>query len=427
MWGTTLYLQNSDAFQVKDLRTRFVERHVSTLSQVIEYSGPEAATSMLIPRHRHPRARHQQFFVLDEYGNDLLGRELDIGAPNVMEHASIIAPDGEEFRIFSRYKVLPTPSALTLFTRPFKRSPAIFGMWLGIALFLSALVCFWLALSITRPIRCLQQASKRLAAGDLDTRVAASMGGRRDEIGDLGEDFDIMAERLQSLLEHQKQLLSDVSHELRSPLARLKVALGLAQKKGAGTVSHELQRIELESNRLDDLIRQVLTLSRLDAGSVYRREDYLDIAELLESIVQDCHYEMNGSKKRVVLQADQSGIVEANADLLRRALENVIRNAVRYTPDDSEVTVTVQADATQAQRLVLRICDQGPGVPEQKIDQLFEPFVRLSSARDRDSGGYGLGLAIAKRAVAFHEGTIRAWNQKSGGLCVEIVLPTQSL
>lgn len=427
IWGTTLYLQHSDAFQAKDLRSRFVDRHVNSLSQVIEYSGAEAVTSMLDPSHRHPRARHQEFFILDEYGDELLGRNFDIDEPNITQHASVISPDGEYFRILSKQNMRPPPTALTLLPRPFRQSPAIFAMWLGIALLLSGFVCFWLALSITRPIRSLQQASKRLAAGELDTRVAHAMGNRRDEIADLGQDFNLMAERLQSLLVHQKQLLSDVSHELRSPLARLKVALGLAQKHPSNAIAGELKRIDLESNRLDDLIRQVLTLSRLDAGSVYRRDDYLDAAELLESIIQDCNYEMNGSRKRVVLQADTSGIIEANADLLRRALENVIRNAVRYTPDATDVMVTVQADANQPQQLVLRICDQGPGVPAQKINQLFEPFVRLSSARDRDSGGYGLGLAIAKRAVAFHNGTIRAWNQVSGGLCMEIILPTQTL
>ncbi len=426
IWGTTIYLQNSDAFQVNDLRSRMMNRQAMSLAQVIRYAGPEAGKAILLSPHKHHR-RRPRFFVLDSQGHELLGRQIDLTAPDIKEYASVKAPDGETFRLVSTNSLRPRPSVAALFLRPFKRSPAVYILWLAIALLFSAMVSFWLTLTITRPIKSLQRASKQLAAGDLETRVAHTMDARRDEIADLAQDFDRMAERLQTLLLHQKQLLSDVSHELRSPLARLKVALGLAQKRQFGIMPEELKRIELESNRLDDLIGQVLTLSRLESGSVYRRDDYLDVAELVESIVQDCNYEINGAQKRVLLKAENTGIIEANADLLRRALENVIRNAVHYTQADTDVTVTLETTGSSDKSLQLRICDHGSGVPDLQIDQLFEPFVRLSSARDRDSGGFGLGLAIAKRAILFHNGEISAWNRPQGGLCVQIILPVQTI
>ena len=230
-----------------------------------------------------------------------------------------------------------------------------------------------------------------------------------------------MAARLQSLVNNQKQLLSDISHELRSPLARMQLAVGLARKKLGTEVPAEIDRIEQETERLNELVGQSLTLSRLDAGAVYAKDDFIDIGELLQNIIEDCDFEATEQNKKVNLKIEKSFTLNANGELLHRALENIIRNAIRYTKIDTSVDVELRQDTNN--KLKISILDQGDGVPEDKISGLFEPFVRLSEARDRDSGGYGLGLAIAKRAIEFHQGQITAVNKDGSGLLVEIVLP----
>ncbi len=182
-----------------------------------------------------------------------------------------------------------------------------------------------------------------------------------------------------------------------------------------------MDRIEQETERLDELVGQSLTLSRLDAGAVYAKDDFIDIGELLQSIISNCDFEASEQNKKVEINIKQSWTIEANVELLHRALENIIRNAIRYT----DTNTSVEVDLTQQDQTHLKIAigDQGPGVPEDKISSLFEPFVRLSQARDRDSGGYGLGLAIAKRAIEFHQGQISATNKAEGGLLVEVILP----
>ena len=309
--------------------------------------------------------------------------------------------------------------------RPFERFPALAFLWVGVAMLISGIVCFWLAWYLTHPIRQLQIASRQLASGDLNTRVAKSMGKRRDEISDLGNDFDYMAERLQTLIHSQKQLLSDVSHELRSPLARLQVALGLTRKKVDTNVQTELDRIEREATRLDDLIHQVLTLSRLDTDNTYKKNDYVDLAQLLEAVVADANFEAKEKQRHIMLKIQQTWTIAANAELLHRALENIIRNAIHYTAKSTHVTINLQASPKHKSTIQLAVCDQGAGVPEDQLDSLFEPFVRISNSRNRDSGGYGLGLAIAQRAINLHNGEIIATNQPEGGLCITVLLPNR--
>jgi len=243
------------------------------------------------------------------------------------------------------------------------------------------------------------------------------LGRRRDEIADLGRDFDHMAARLQALVEAQKRLLHDVSHELRSPLARLQVAVGLARQQPERLES-ALERIERETARLDALVGELLTLSRLEAGVTGAPAGVLDAGELLEEIVADARFEAEAAGCRVELQLRGALAVHGRDELLRRALENVIRNAVRYTARDTVVEVSAARDAVE---LAITVCDRGPGVPEAELDRLFEPFFRAERGAQR--AGYGLGLAIARRAVEAHSGRIRASNRPGGGLCVEIRLP----
>lgn len=418
-WGTAIYIQNSDAFQQRDFFSRYVTNRVESLRKILYYGGEEAASEFL--ENKKVKSRNLRLYVVTEDNQDILGRTFSETSPGFREHLPVEAEDGNTYRIYTAQRIRANRSTLSMMLRPFRRSPAIYFVWFGIALFMSGLVCFGLARYMSKPIRTLQSAANNLSEGKLDTRVGKLIGNRRDEIADLGQDFDRMAARLQSLINNQRQLLSDISHELRSPLARLHLALGLARKKTGTDVEAEMQRIEQETNRLDDLVGQSLTLSRLDAGAAYPKDDFIDIAELLEDIIKDCDFEANEQNKKVVFAHQQSWTINANVELLRRALENIIRNAIRYTETGTSVDVTLEA--VDAKSFGVSICDQGKGVPEENLESLFEPFVRVSEARDRESGGYGLGLAIAKRAIEFHQGSINASNRQQGGLCIDVILP----
>jgi signal transduction histidine kinase len=294
--------------------------------------------------------------------------------------------------------------------------------WLRVALALavSALVCLLLAAYISRPIRRVRRAAQRLAQGDLQARVERLRG--RDEIAELGHDFNAMAARLQQLLEAQSQLLRDVSHELRSPLHRLQVGLELARRAAGTEAEPALARIELEAERLNDLIGQVLALARLEAGAGRLEPGPVDLAELVAEIIEDAQFEA-GEERTVTYDGPPHLRIRGDAALLRAAIENVIRNALRYTPEHSAVTVELDAGADA----VLTVRDRGPGVPEADLVRIFQPFVRVSSARERSSGGHGLGLAIAERAVRAHGGRIEARNGPAGGLNVVLRLPLSGM
>ena len=288
----------------------------------------------------------------------------------------------------------------------------------AVAAVVSGMVCLGLALYVARPVRRVRAATRRLAEGDLDVRVGPAMGRRRDEMAVLGHDFDAMAARLRELLESQQRLLRDVSHELRSPLARLRVALELARRAPAETAA--LDRIEREAERLDALVGQVLTLARLDAGRVSPRRDALDLAGLLEEVCADAQFEASARGVTVERRISGQAPVQGDAALLRSALENIIRNAVHHTAVGSAVQVSLEATPAG---LRLGVRDHGPGVPAADLPRLFEPFFRVQQARERATGGHGLGLAIARRALTVHGGELTARNHPDGGLELLVRLP----
>jgi two-component system, OmpR family, sensor kinase len=249
------------------------------------------------------------------------------------------------------------------------------------------------------------------------------MGRLRDEIADLGRDFDQMAQQLQSLVGAQRRLLHDASHELRSPLARLQAAVGLARQQPEH-LDEWLNRIEREGTRLDTLVGELLTLSRLEAGIGAQPNDYVDLNDLVGEIADDAKFEAAASGRQVAFSGSGEVIVKARAELLRRAVENVVRNAVKYAPAGTSVNVELGAP-DRSRRARLAVSDRGPGIPEGDLSNVFEPFFRGGGADSR--AGYGLGLAIARRAVEAHGGSIRAINRDGGGLRVEIELPTDAL
>jgi signal transduction histidine kinase len=302
------------------------------------------------------------------------------------------------------------------------------------AIFLAAgIVAFGLARYLTGPTAKLRRATRQFAAGDLSTRVGPQMGRRRDELADLGRDFDQMAERIEALLLSQRRLLGDISHELGSPLARLNVALELAGQGADDKTREYLSRIERESGRLDALIGQLLTLARLESAHHGAKDDAKNIhlSRLVEDVCADADFEARQQGRSVRLSENQSCHLKGNADLLRSAIENVVRNAVRHAPQSSEIEVALQIVTREdfgresSQMALLRVRDYGPGVPEEALAELFRPFYRVTEARDRQSGGVGLGLAITQRAVTFHGGSVHASNAPNGGLLVEIELPVE--
>jgi two-component system sensor histidine kinase CpxA len=304
-------------------------------------------------------------------------------------------------------------------TRDDRQPPFPFDLLLT-AVIVSGVVCFVLARYLAHPLGQMRAATQRLAAGDLDARVGAGVGSRNDEIGDLVRDFDAMAVRISSLMHAQSQLLSDISHELRSPLARLNVALELARRKAGDAAVPDLDRIQTETERMNDLIGQLLELSRAESDERAAHVEKVDLEEVLRAVVADADFEARRQGKSVTVDIQSPATVAGDPDLLARAVENVVRNAVRYTAPSTAVEATLTSDPAA---VTVTVRDRGPGVPEGDLEKIFAPFHRVESARSRGRGGVGLGLAIAKRAVALHSGTVVARNAEGGGLVVTVRLP----
>ncbi len=289
----------------------------------------------------------------------------------------------------------------------------------------SGIVCYFLSWYLTKPIVRLRSAAQRLAAGDLTARTGAPASKRRDEVASLTRDFDAMAERLETLVNAQSRLLNDISHELRSPLARLNVALGLARQRAGVESVDMLDRIELEASRLNELIGRILTLARLEDGEQDIPQIPVPLDQLVANVAEDAEFEAQARHCHVhTVIPDRDWGVHGNASLLHSAVENVVRNAIRYTQERSAVELELESESGVAgPEAVLKVSDCGPGVPADSLGKLFEPFYRLDDARGRLPGGVGLGLAITERAVRFHGGRVTAFNRPEGGLRVEIRLP----
>jgi signal transduction histidine kinase len=279
---------------------------------------------------------------------------------------------------------------------------------------LIALLSYALAYHFARPVRRLQQAVDRFGRGDFSARVDTR---RQDELGQLARTFNQMADRTERLVMAQRRLLQDISHELRSPLARLNVAIELA--RSGSDRDAMLDRLQKEADRLNALVSELIEVTRAEGDPSHRRTEPVRLDELLAEVVDDSRIEADALGSRIEEQNAPAVTVDGNPELLRRAVENVVRNAIRHTPPGTAVEVGLALEGGRA-RITVR--DQGPGVPEQALPQLFEPFYRVESDRNRMSGGVGLGLAIVRRAVQVHGGTVTAANANPG-LLVTIELP----
>jgi len=409
-------------------------------ARAFESGGPEALRRWLQALPAEPLGRT---FVVEPAGRELLGRPLPPSLSGSRDAPA--APGGGVPAGTSAGAIAPVGGALVLVAAgggtyhvvigPVRDSPRLFGELelpgvpltvLAIALGVSAAVCFFLARYLASPVDRLRLATRRMAGGDLDVRVLPALKGRQDDLGLLAADLDTMAERLRLQLEAKQHLLRDVSHELRSPLARLQLALSLARRED-GAVERHLARIEREAERLEALIARTLKLVRLERPVHTLEQASVDVGELLRTVAADVAIEADAQGCLVQVQAQGPLLVSGDAELLRSAFENVIRNAVRYSPADALVGITAHRLAGEGHEgdlaeVVIR--DQGPGVPEQELGLIFEPFYRVDAARGHGgAGGEGLGLAIAARAVALHGGGIEARNLEGGGLSMTITLP----
>jgi two-component system sensor histidine kinase CpxA len=326
--------------------------------------------------------------------------------------APFITKNGEQYRIIA--KMPPRYVSILRYSWP--------GLLLRfcVAIILTAGICYLISRYLSKPIDILKNASKKLGQGQLTTRVGEILPSRKDEIGDLAEEFDKMAEHLQDLIESRQRLLEDISHELRSPLARLFVALEMARDRSEGKADAELDRIELESNRLNELVATILTLASLDMEKDKVKQEQINLNELVETIVKDANFEVQTQQPRVIYHSDSELDTIGNQSLITSAIENCVRNALRYTPEGKPIEVNLSQVGANA---VITIRDHGPGISESKIGHIFDPFYRVDIARSTKSGGYGLGLAIALKAIKLHEGTILAENVPPTGLKVTITIP----
>ena len=393
---------------------RNANRALNTALNVLHAGGREAFETWLKDSKRNSRP---EIFVVDAQGNELTGRkvpskalqELNAPIPNRLLVVHIMTQQGA-WRMFA-VRTQPLPAT---FFSSLMRTP----LWVQfmMALLATTLVAGALAWHFARPIRKLDWAMRKAAEGNLDIRVATTVGHRFDEIGALAQRYDAMAEKIDGLLARQKRLFHDVSHELRSPLARLEMAIGIAQRDETRR-DDMLERIEKEIQTLDALVEELLTYARLDDNAPMTFEP-IDLVEVLSDIVDNANFEGEKRRVRILLETPDSCVLNIHVDTLGRAVENLIRNALRFSPDDGVVRVTLTIDGNLVR---LEVLDQGPGIAPEQLETIFHPFVR--GANQATGSGFGLGLAIAKRSVERHQGTLTAVNVQPCGLSMRIELP----
>ncbi len=399
---------------------------------VVEHGGKTALKDYL---NNLQRTTGSTAYIVNNEGQELLDRPLPPSARQVVQQINekdAIGSDsplhglwagrlvyGSEGHRYVTLIELKKPPSNSVF-----RVPGPLVMPMLVVVITAGAIAFVLAYYVTSPVRKLRVATQRFAAGNWAARVGPAVARRRDAIGELGREFDVMASRIQSLIIAQRRLLQDVSHELRSPLARLNVALGIASSKAGPGAQDALTRIEHEAIQLNELIGQLLTLSRLESNQVDTERSEIDLTAVVDVVVEDANFETKQKERKVRIVRREVCLVSGVESLLRSAVENVLRNAISYTAPGTNVDVEVfHRSENNVDFAVVSVKDRGPGIPSEHLESIFRPFHRVEDARDRHRGGVGLGLAIAARAIGIHGGNIIAANAPEGGLIVEISLP----
>lgn len=379
-------------------------------------------------------------FVLDSNDEDLLQRPLP---PGVLMLATMLTNkhpyekvQDRNRKLFGRYITLNDGNNIKLITisdgvdegpdRDIIWELFINHIWplLLVSILVSGSACFLLARYFTSSIKRLQETIRQVSAGDLSARVSKHFSGRKDEIADLGHDFDQMTARLEKAMLEQKRLIKDVSHELRTPLARLQFALGLAQQRSNGLVDNELNRIKQAADYLGNIITEILSLPVHDQHG-WQLDDTLDLLGLLLNITEN--YEQMANEKSIQVKLNtncEEALVATHGNMLVGVFENVLRNAIHYTPVGGKINISLEHNE-QRNIFSVTIDDSGSGVPNEYLADIFQPFFRTDSARDRESGGHGLGLAIAHRSVTLHYGKMWAENKPEGGLKIITEIPVK--
>lgn len=392
---------------------RVADLQLTSAATVLAQNGPEALNAMLSGWDERDR---QFFHILPQAQPSPAQANPDGEAHRPAESERWVrGADGKGYQL--RYDIdgMRKESMMNSMPRRFLNIPEPMFVFAGSVGLLFSLLLAW---NLTRPMRQLREGFSRVAEGDLSVRLFPVMRKRHDEISDVARAFDTMAERLETLVHAREELLHDISHELRSPLARLQLATGLARQTPEN-VHSSLDRIDEEARRLDKMIGELLTLSRAEHESI-PDEQYFDLTGLLEEVITDVRYEAQLPGVQVAFQVDDRAdyTVRGNAELIRRATENVLRNALRFSLPGQRIEVELR---TAQQWLEIQVRDQGPGVDEEKLSSIFDPFVRVNSPLM--GKGYGLGLAIVRKVVLAHQGEVEARNRPEGGLELTLRLP----
>lgn len=426
LWAASWLPNRADSSNGDD--AGFHEQMVTLIARELRgYLAKEPATAgrLLAKEHVLDFPPMLVIYVLDPQGNEVLGRPLPAAVADVdriSKRAEGVPPAGSS-RVHVRtdglggYTVVGYEGYLPmsdLLLRPGGR-----GLLLALMLVVSAAASVMLARFIVLPVQKLRMAGQKVADGDLSVRVAPSVGSRTDDIARLAHDFDVMTGRVEALLQSQQRLMRDVSHELRSPLARLQALLSISRQTADAEGKGRIDRMERELERLDELIGKILAYTRMETqkGIVPRPTDIVD---LVQNIVDDARLEGQTAGKEIRLQGPPRCLLDLDSGLIQSAIENVIRNAMKYTADGTTVDVTI---VEEPDRLRIVVDDYGPGVPPDAIDKIFEPFFRVEKSRSTTTGSGGIGLAIAEQSVRMHSGTMTASNREAGGLRVEMELP----
>ena len=403
----------------------------------INYSRPQAMQEL----KSMPPWASRHLYIIDQEGKDLISRPVPAAIKAFVPKINHDRPFAKSLRskrlLFGRYIQLTDGTPVRIVTVG-RKGPNGDGniLWqlflqniwplLLVSILISGSACLFLAKRMARGLQTLKNATRKIARGDLSVRISNQFAGQGEEITALADDFDNMTARLEKAMLEQKRLIKDVSHELRSPLARLQIALGLAQQRSQGTVDQELERIREAADYLNDVISDILSMPVHDDGG-WDLHDTLDLKSLLETLVQNCEQDANNKKVALKLALPQGEyLVASHGTTLIGVFENVLRNALHYTPEKSCIDITLSS-LNSNQLSCIDIRDRGVGVDNTLLEDIFQPFFRTSEARDRSSGGHGLGLAIAARTMSLHGGNITASNHAKGGLCVRITLPTLDL